>query len=209
MNVGDSVVAIGNPLGELTFSLTQGAVSALNRSITIENSSMDLIQTDCAINSGNSGGALFNSYGEVIGITNAKYSGDSSSASIDNIGFAIPINSVRDIINSIIDKGYVEKPYIGVQVYDLDGFRNIMEGAVVYSVEENGPADKAGLQPNDVITAVNGKQISGKSELSAALSAGNAGDVVTLSVYRQGEVIEIEVTLELQKQVTHRNGERT
>lgn len=209
MNVGDSVVAIGNPLGELTFSLTQGAVSALNRSITIENSSMNLIQTDCAINSGNSGGALFNSYGEVIGITNAKYSGDSSSASIDNIGFAIPINSVRDIINSIIDKGYVEKPYIGVQVYDLDGFRNIMEGAVVYSVEENGPADKAGLQPNDVITAVNGKQISGKSELSAALSAGNAGDVVTLSVYRQGEVIEIEVTLELQKQVTHRNGERT
>ena len=209
MNVGDNVIAIGNPLGELTFSLTQGAISALNRSITIENTAMNLIQTDCAINSGNSGGALFNSYGEVIGITNAKYSGDSSSASIDNIGFAIPINSVRDIINSIIDKGYVEKAYIGVQVYDLEGFRNIMEGAVVYAVEEGSPADKAGLMQNDVITAVDGKQISGQSELRSILSAGKEGDVVTLSVYRQGEVIEVEVTLAMRKQATTRDRERT
>ena len=96
MNVGDSVVAIGNPLGELTFSLTAGAVSALDREITLSSGvTMDLIQTDCAINSGNSGGALFNMYGEVIGITNAKYSSSSSSeASIDNIGFAIPMNRV-------------------------------------------------------------------------------------------------------------------
>lgn len=101
LNVGDSVVAIGNPLGELTFSLTSGAVSALNREVTLSsNVTMDLIQTDCAINSGNSGGALFNLYGEVIGITNAKYSssGSSGEASIDNIGFAIPINSVRSIV---------------------------------------------------------------------------------------------------------------
>ncbi|MBO4461044.1 MAG: trypsin-like peptidase domain-containing protein [Clostridiales bacterium] len=209
MNVGDNVIAIGNPLGELTFSLTQGAISALNRSITIENTAMNLIQTDCAINSGNSGGALFNSYGEVIGITNAKYSGDATSASIDNIGFAIPINSVRDIINSIIDKGYVEKTYIGVQVYDLEGFRNIMEGAVVYGVEEGSPADKAGLKQNDVITAVNGKQISGQSELRSILSSGKEGDVVTLSVYRQGEVIEVEVTLAMRKQATTRDRERT
>ena len=99
LNVGDSVIAIGNPLGELTFSLTSGAVSAL---------------------AGNSGGALFNLYGEVIGITNAKYSGSSGSgASIDNIGFAIPINSVRSIVDSIIEKGYVAKPYIGVMVADV------------------------------------------------------------------------------------------
>ena len=108
LRIGTEVAAIGNPLGELTFSLTSGAVSALHREVTLSsNVTMDLIQTDCAINSGNSGGALFNLYGEVIGITNAKYSssGSSSEASIDNIGFAIPINSVRSIVESIIKNG--------------------------------------------------------------------------------------------------------
>ena len=115
VNVGDSVVAIGNPLGELTFSLTSGAISAKDRDITMSGgNTMRLMQTDCAINSGNSGGALFNMYGEVIGITNAKYSSSSASeASIDNIGFAIPINKARSIAESIIEKGYVSKPYIG------------------------------------------------------------------------------------------------
>ena len=105
INVGDSVVAIGNPLGELTFSLTSGAISAKDRDITMSNgSTMRLMQTDCAINSGNSGGALFNMYGEVIGITNAKYSNSSASeASIDNIGFAIPINKARSIAQIIIE----------------------------------------------------------------------------------------------------------
>ena len=123
LNVGDSVVAIGNPLGELTFSLTAGLVSAKDREVTLSNSlTMDLIQTDCAINSGNSGGALFNLYGEVIGITNAKYSSSSSSstASIDNIGFAIPINHVLSIVKSIIEKGYISKPYVGVSVSDVN-----------------------------------------------------------------------------------------
>ena len=111
MNVGDSVVAIGNPLGELTFSLTSGAVSAMDREVTLSgNITMDLIQTDCAINSGNSGGALFNLYGEVIGITNAKYSSSTGEASIDNIGFAIPINDIMPIVESIIEKGYIAKP---------------------------------------------------------------------------------------------------
>lgn len=108
LRVGDDVIAIGNPLGELTFSLTAGKVSALNRAITLSSGSMrNLIQTDCAINSGNSGGALFNMRGEVIGITNAKYSGNrsSSSASIDNIGFAIPVNSVLGIVKDIIENG--------------------------------------------------------------------------------------------------------
>ncbi len=199
LNVGDSVVAIGNPLGELTFSLTQGAVSALNRSITIGNMSMDLIQTDCAINSGNSGGALFNSYGEVIGITNAKYSGDSSSASVDNIGFAIPINSVREIITSIIEKGYVEKTYIGVQVYDADPRRSQIRGAAVYSVEEGSPADKAGILPNDIITAVNGEKITGYQQLRSALAAGKAGDEFELTINRDGEEIKVKVTLAVYK----------
>ena len=165
LNVGDPVVAIGNPLGELTFSLTSGAVSALNREVTLSsNVTMDLIQTDCAINSGNSGGALFNLYGEVIGITNAKYSssGSSSEASIDNIGFAIPINSVRSIVESIIKNGYIVKPYIGVSVEDVSSEMTsygLPAGAVVRSVTDGAPAAQAGLQANDIITAVDGTDV--------------------------------------------------
>ena len=199
LNVGDSVVAIGNPLGELTFSLTSGAVSALNREITLSNSvTMNLIQTDCAINSGNSGGALFNLYGEVIGITNAKYSGSGSGASIDNIGFAIPINHVRGIVESIIENGYVAKPYIGVTVSDVSeetmGY-GLPAGAAVRVVSEDSPAEKAGLQVNDIITAVNGKEISGRTGLSEAVSAASVGDTLTLTVYRQGNTISVDVTV--------------
>ena len=199
LNVGDSVVAIGNPLGELTFSLTSGAVSALNREITLSNSvTMNLIQTDCAINSGNSGGALFNLYGEVIGITNAKYSGSGTGASIDNIGFAIPINHGRGIVESIIENGYVAKPYIGVTVSDVSeetmGY-GLPAGAAVKAVSEDSPAEKAGLQVNDIITAVNGKEISGRTGLSEAVSAASVGDTLTLTVYRQGKTISVEVTV--------------
>ena len=199
LNVGDSVVAIGNPLGELTFSLTSGAVSALNREITLSNSvTMNLIQTDCAINSGNSGGALFNLYGEVIGITNAKYSGSGSGASIDNIGFAIPINHVRGIVESIIENGYVAKPYIGVNVSDVSeetmGY-GLPAGAAVKAVSEDSPAEKAGLQVNDIITAVNGKEISGRTGLSEAVRAASVGDTLTLTVYRQGNTISVDVTV--------------
>ena len=199
LNVGDSVVAIGNPLGELTFSLTSGTVSALNREITLSNSvTMNLIQTDCAINSGNSGGALFNLYGEVIGITNAKYSGSGSGASIDNIGFAIPINHVRGIVESIIENGYVAKPYIGVNVSDVSeetmGY-GLPAGAAVRAVSEDSPAEKAGLQVNDIITAVNGKEISGRTGLSEAVSAASVGDTLTLTVYRQGNTISVDVTV--------------
>lgn len=199
LNVGDSVVAIGNPLGELTFSLTSGAVSALNREITLSNSvTMNLIQTDCAINSGNSGGALFNLYGEVIGITNAKYSGSGSGASIDNIGFAIPINHVRGIVESIIENGYVAKPYIGVTVSDVSEETmsyGLPAGAAVRAVSEDSPAEKAGLQVNDIITAVNGKEISGRTGLSEAVSAASVGDTLTLTVYRQGNTISVDVTV--------------
>ena len=199
LNVGDSVVAIGNPLGELTFSLTSGAVSALNREITLSNSvTMNLIQTDCAINSGNSGGALFNLYGEVIGITNAKYSGSGTGASIDNIGFAIPINHVRGIVESIIENGYVAKPYIGVTVTDVSeetmGY-GLPAGAAVRAVSEDSPAQKAGLQVNDIVTAVNGKEISGRTGLSEAVSAASVGDTLTLTVYRQGNTISVDVTV--------------
>ena len=231
LNVGDPVVAIGNPLGELTFSLTSGAVSALNREVTLssnvtmdliqtdcaiisaldrtitmsDGNKMNMIQTDCAINSGNSGGALFNLYGEVIGITNAKYSssGSSGEASIDNIGFAIPINSVRSIVESIIKNGYIVKPYIGVSVEDVSSEMTsygLPTGAVVRSVTDGAPAAQAGLQANDIITAVDGAEITGSNDLVQIVTSKKAGDTLKLSVYRQGQTLELTVTVAEQKQ---------
>ena len=210
LNVGDSVVAIGNPLGELTFSLTAGTVSAKDREVTLSsNVTMDLIQTDCAINSGNSGGALFNLYGEVIGITNAKYSSSSySEASIDNIGFAIPVNDILPIVESIIEKGYVSKPYIGVSIYDVSAEAQgygIPAGAAIQAVSENGPAQAAGLQAGDVITACNGTAVSGSAELKEQVSGCQVGDELTLTVYRQGQTMDL--TLTVGEQISSARGE--
>ena len=200
LNVGDSVVAIGNPLGELTFSLTSGTVSALDREVTMSSGiSMELIQTDCAINSGNSGGALFNMHGEVVGITNAKYSGSSGSgASIDNIAFAIPINDVYGIVTSIIEKGYIEKPYIGVSVLDVSDETQkygLPKGASVQTVTDDGPAKAAGLQVNDIITKVDDTEIDGSSDLVKAIGQCEPGQEITLTVYRQGQTLELKVTV--------------
>ena len=201
LNVGDQVVAIGNPLGELTFSLTTGVVSALNREVTLSsNVTMNLIQTDCAINSGNSGGALFNLYGEVIGITNAKYSSSSSSseASIDNIGFAIPLNHVKNIVKSIIETGSITKPYIGVTVSSVSSEAQgygLPTGAAVRSVEADSPAAKAGLEENDIITEVDGTAINSSTELVNYGGEKTPGDELTFKVYRQGEELELTVTI--------------
>ena len=204
--VGDEVMAIGNPLGELTFSLTVGYVSALDREVTLSSgTTMDLIQTDAAINSGNSGGALFNSYGEVVGITNAKYSSSTSSgsASIDNIGFAIPINHVKNIVTSIIEKGYIVKPYIGVSVTSVSSEMvsyGLPQGAAVKVVGENSPAEKSGLKVNDIITAINGDAITTSGELVKIVSACQPGDEITLTVYRQGESEQFTLTLTVGEQ---------
>lgn len=208
LNVGDGVLAIGNPLGELTFSLTTGVVSALNRSVTLTSSSsyssgsttMNLIQTDCAINSGNSGGALFNMYGEVIGITNAKYSGSSSSgASIDNIGFAIPLNSVKKIITGIIENGTVEKSYIGVSVSAMTteaaASSGLTNGALIRNVTDSSPASEAGLKEGDIVTKAGDKEITGASDLAAVIAAASSGDKIVLTVNRSGETLEITVTV--------------
>ncbi len=206
LNVGDSVVAIGNPLGELTFSLTSGSISAKDREVTMSNSlTMNLLQTDCAINSGNSGGALFNLYGEVIGITNAKYSSSGSEASIDNIGFAIPVNDVRSIVESIIEKGYFSKPYLGVSVVDVSREYQIYglpQGAAIQTVTADGPADEAGLQVGDIITKFGDTKITGRTDLSTAIARCKIGDTVTLTVYRQGQTLEIGITIGEQIQST-------
>ncbi len=200
LNVGDSVVAIGNPLGELTFSLTSGSISAKDREVTMSSSlTMNLLQTDCAINSGNSGGALFNLYGEVIGVTNAKYSSSSSSdASIDNIGFAIPINDIRSIVESIIEKGYYSKPYFGVGVVDVSREYQIYglpQGAAIQTITEGGPAEAAGLQVGDIITKVGDTEITSRTDLTTIIGRCKIGDTIHLTVYRQGQTLEVAVTI--------------
>ena len=204
LNVGDPVVAIGNPLGELTFSLTAGTVSAMGRTVTMSNGiTMKLIQTDCAINSGNSGGALFNMYGEVIGITNAKYSSSSSGASIDNIGFAIPLNDVRSIVESIIENGYISKPYIGVTVSDVSEESQsygLPAGAAVKTIAEESPAEEGGLKVGDIITSVNGQEIDGSSALVDFIGSCQVGQELKLSVYRKGDILELTLVVGEQTQ---------
>jgi len=160
---------------------------------------MQLMQTDCAINSGNSGGALFNLYGEVIGITNAKYSNNSSSgASIDNIGFAIPINKARSIAETIIEKGYVSKPYVGISVTtvseETQGY-GLPKGAAIKTITPDAPAAKAGLKVNDIITHVDGKEISSSTEIVSIVGNAAIGDQLVFTVYRRGQTLEITVTI--------------
>lgn len=211
VNIGDDVLAIGNPLGELTFSLTAGKVSAKDREVTFSNGvMMNLIQTDCAINSGNSGGALFNLYGEVIGVTNAKYSGTGQgSASIDNIGFAIPLNSVRGVIQSIMEKGYVSKPYIGVSVTDTPQeyqLYGLPQGAAIRDVEPNSPAANANLQPGDIITHMDDTVITGSKELVRRLRSCTVGQTLKLTLYRKGDTLELSITVGEQKTEAHPKG---
>ena len=204
--VGEDVFAIGNPLGELTYSLTDGIVSALDRVITTgsgnDATSMNMLQTNCAINSGNSGGPLFNSYGQVIGITTAKMSGAStSSATIEGLGFAVPINDVKHIIEDLIRHGYVTgKPYLGVMVSSVteaDSKRyGVPVGAYVESVEKGSCAQKAGLKVGDIITSLNDTVITTHSALVAAKSTYRAGDTIILKVVREGKELELSVVLD-------------
>ena len=207
--VGEQVCAIGNPLGELTFTFTAGYVSARDRTITMENGEvMNMLQTDTAINSGNSGGPLFNMYGQVIGITTAKYSSSgSSSASIEGIGFAIPINDVKDMVKDIIEKGYVTgKPNVGIIMSDVsaDAQRyGIPAGASISAVLEGSCGQKAGLQSGDIITAVGDTTVSSSKQLSSLIKENKAGDTVSLTIYRNGETKTLSVTLD------ENNAERT
>ena len=201
LNVGDNVVAIGNPLGELSFTLTAGYISAKDRAISMSNGAvMTLLQTDCPINSGNSGGALFNMYGEVIGITNAKYSnnGNDEEASIDNIGFAIPMNKVRSLIFSIIEKGVVTKPYIGVAVTNISEqlqSLGIPTGALITEITPDGPAEKGGLKVNDIITHIGGKRVEDSATLVSTVGAFQSGENVVFTVYRKGVTVDVTVTI--------------
>ena len=208
--VGEKVYAIGNPLGELTYSYTDGMVSALDRlistTVTNENGqretiTLNVLQTNAAINPGNSGGPLFDSYGNVVGIVSAKYTQSQSGVTAEGLGFAIPINDVKEIISDLIEHGYVTgKPYMGVQVESVDQNAQrygIPAGAVVSYIAEGSSAQKAGLQLNDIITAIDGTAIDSPSALTAALSTDyKAGDTATLTVVRQQQEITLTVTFD-------------
>ena len=201
LNVGDHVLAIGNPLGELTFSMSGGMVSSVNRAINVEGTPFNMIQTDTSINPGNSGGPLLNSCGEVVGIVSAKFSSTGSGESAEGLGFAIPINDVSSMIQDIMTNGYVSnRAYLGATIGTLNAsmaqqYRyDITEGAFVYSVEDGGPADQAGLQMGDVITAIDDTEITSLDDLTAARKSYTAGDTCTLTVYRQGETITLQLT---------------
>lgn len=199
--IGDMVCAIGNPLGSLTATLTVGYVSGKDRQVTTDNSTINMIQTDAAINSGNSGGPLFNMYGEVVGITSAKYSGTTSSgASIEGISFAIPIDDVMSIIGDLQEYGYVTGAYLGVTVTDTDAaaakLYGMPTGAYVNSVEENGAAARAGVQPKDIIIGLGDTEISNRTELTRALRRFKAGDTTTITVIRSGERVTMDITLD-------------
>ena len=205
LNVGDHVLALGNPLGELTFSASEGIASSVNRTINVSGIPFHMIQVTCAVNPGNSGGPLFNAYGEVVGIVSAKYSStasaSSSGESVEGLGFAIPINDVLAMIEDIMTNGYVtDKAYMGIVPNTLTAqmamqYRyDISEGVFISYVEENSPASEAGLQMGDVITAIDGKSIASYEELVAAKKGYTAGDTSTLTVYRSGKTMEVQLT---------------
>ena len=202
--VGDQVCAIGNPLGELTSTLTVGYVSAMDRQITTEAGALNMIQTDAAINSGNSGGPLFNTKGEVIGINTAKYSGTSNSgATIEGIGFAIPIDDVKDILSDLKEFGFVQTSYLGVEVRDVDSSGvsyGLPEGAFVQSVVTGGAAEKAGIQAQDIIVDLGGYKVESVSDLLKALRKVDAGEETTVTVYRSGQRVNLKITPDTKSQ---------
>jgi serine protease Do len=219
--VGEAVYAIGNPLGELTYSLTDGIVSALDRLITTnstdesgrqESTTLNVLQTNCAINPGNSGGPLFDSYGNVVGVVSAKYTQSSNGVNAEGLGFALPINDVKGILSDIIEHGYVTgKPYMGVQVMNVSSEAQrygITAGAAVSYVAEGSCAQKAGLQVNDIITAIDDTAIDSSPALTAALATGyKAGDTATLTVIRNQQELKLTITFDEKNAQTEANNQ--
>ncbi len=209
LNLGQNVIAIGNPLGfDLMNTVTSGIVSGLNRQITINEKSMTLIQTDAAINSGNSGGPLINKKGQVIGINSSKMSASYSEASIEGIGFAIPSNEASRIVKDIMEYGYVTgKPQLGVSCQDIteniSRMYNLPVGVYIAAVAEDSAAEKAGLQVGDIITKINDEDITTYYELTAKKNEHKAGETIELTYVRNG--VENKVTVTLDEAVAAQN----
>ena len=195
--VGETTVAVGNPLGTLSNTVTQGIVSALNRQVTVEDNDMTLIQTDTSISPGNSGGGLFNANGELIGVVNAK----SSYSEAEGIGFAIPINTAMDIAQQLIENGAVARPVLGVSILDISDASAAQQygvsalGVYVVDVTKGGGAEAAGVQRGDRIIAVDDTAVSSTSTVKSYLADKEVGDTVSLQVERDGKVLTLNVTL--------------
>lgn len=192
LQVGELVVAIGNPLGKLQGTVTVGVVSALDRQINNNGYTMELIQTDASINSGNSGGPLINSFGEVIGVTNAKIS------SGEGLGFAIPISDVDEEIQSIINYGYVaNRPYLGVTVGNVasDAYYGAVEGVYVAEVDAGSPAEEAGLMPGDMLVSVDGVAITRSDDIIDVRDLHVPGDEIPIVIERNGRQLELTLII--------------
>ena len=197
VQVGEMAIAIGNPLGQtLAGSVTVGYVSALNRTITSGSTTYKLIQTDAAINSGNSGGALLNSNGEVIGINSVK----AYSTGVEGLGFAIPVNDAKPIIEELIANGKITRPYLGISGFTLSkemaAKYNLVQGAYIQEVYDNTTAKRAGIKAGDVVTKIDDTEITTFEELNSYKNSKKIGDKVTLYVYRSGETLTFDITLE-------------
>ncbi len=194
VQIGEFVLAIGNPYN-LEYSVTAGIISALNREMTVENTTYNVIQADCAINSGNSGGALVNSKGEVIGITTLKLAGDG----IEGVSFAIPINETVPIYKELIEKGKISRPFVGISGIDLDeatAIRNgLTKGIYVDSVVSGSGAEDTGIMAGDVIVSFDGKDVSTMDELNAIKNTKNIGDKIEIKLYRKSELKTFTITL--------------
>lgn len=200
--VGDAVAAIGDPLGiELRGTMTEGIISAINRNLTIQGRTLTLIQTTAALNEGNSGGPLINCYGQVIGINTAKIGGYSSGTGVEGLGFAIPIHAAKEVIDQLIETGYVPgRPSLGVEItvpdlqYRL--YFNVPDGLYVTDVDEGSNAWSAGLRSGDVILSVSGYRVTSEDDLTAALGGFSVGDTVNLILYRSGRQLTADVILQ-------------
>ncbi len=200
--VGDEVAAIGNPLGELTYSMTVGYVSAMDRYVNTDGTPINMMQIDAAINSGNSGGPLFDMHGTVVGIITAKYSGTTGSGTtIEGIGFAIPINDITAILTDLRENGTVlNRAYMGVIVStvtdsDIDRF-GFPHGVLIESIEAGGAADKAGLEKGDILLKLDDTVLTVYEDLSSALKKFRGGDSATLTVFRDGKELKVEITFD-------------
>ena len=202
LSVGDSVLAVGNPLGELGGTVTSGIVSALNRSVTIQGTSstntMSLIQMDASVSPGNSGGGLFNMNGELIGLVNAK----SSSSNAEGLGFAIPINDAIQVAQDLLENGYVSgRPYMGITYLAVTNAQTAAQfnvnayGVYVVDVVQGGPADKAGLKVGDRIVSIDGTEIAQKDDLGTLMQQHTAGDTLSITVARDGQMQTVSLTL--------------
>jgi len=198
ISVGETVVAIGNPLGELTYTVTSGIVSAENREVSESETSINMFQTDLAINPGNSGGPVFNLKGEVVGISTAKY----SASSIEGIGFAIPISDAIAVANQLKENGYVTgRPYMGVSVMNVDSsiVPGMSAGAYVSAIKAGSSSDIAGIQQGDIITSLGNTSIKSTTDLMSALRKFKAGNTTNITVNRSGQELTLAITFEEEK----------